>query len=106
MNDIIKYQIRLNKIAENSIIRSDGTVASTYDKDFFVTVSIFKESKIDDYINVDIDPLRLVVERQLINPYFIELGFFEDIDAVLSENSTSNNSVQEKSERYGIIINK
>jgi hypothetical protein len=106
MEDVKKYQIRLNKIGESSIVRSDGVIANTYDKDFYITVSIFKKNKVEGYVNVDVDPLRLVVERQFINPYFIELGFFEDIDSVLSQNSNNNNSVQEKAEKYGITINR
>ena len=106
MEDIKKYKIKLNKIDENSIIRSNGVISNTYDKDFFITISIYKNNKVEGYVNVDVDPLRLVIERQLINPYFIELGFFEDVDAVLSSNSLNKNSVQEKSERYNITINR
>ena len=37
---------------------------------------------VDDYVDVDIDPTRATVERQLINPFFMELGFFEDITSI------------------------
>jgi len=98
MGDIKKYQIKVDFIPGGGIKRSDGIIADSYDRDFYITVPIFRNIIIDDYVDVEIDPLRLEVERQLINPYFIELGFFENI--------SSTNSIVTKSKNYGIDINK
>jgi hypothetical protein len=104
MEEFKKYKIRLNKVPGGAIMRSDGILSDTYDKDFYITVPIMKTVDVDEYVDVAIDPLRLVVNRQLINPYFLELGFFENVDSVKKENSNSINSVEEKSSRYGIDI--
>ena len=61
---------------------------------------------LQDYVEVSIDPLKTTIDRQLINPFFIELGFFENIESVLSGNTKTQNSIQEKSPKYGIDINR
>jgi hypothetical protein len=106
MKEFKKYKIRLNKIPGGSIMRSDGTLSTSYDKDFYITIPVFKSLYVNNYVDVEIDPLRLVVERQEFNPYFIELDFFQNIESVLKENTTGINSVEDKSDRYGIDINK
>ena len=50
--------------------------------------------------------MRTTMQRQFINPFFIELGFFEDVESILSGNTNTENSVQIKSKKYGIDINK
>lgn len=106
MKEVFKYKIRLNVNPGGGVVTSARYVANSYDKDFFVTLPIYKTQELDGYVSVEGDPLRTTVERQLINPYFIELGFFENIQSVLSGNSKSQLSVQEKSEQYGIDINR
>lgn len=106
MKNIQKYTIRLNKMSDGAIIRSDGSFADSYDKDFYVTISIFKDMSISNYVDVEIDPLELVVNRPLFNPYFIELGFFKNIRKLsYGEVKTKfDKSVQGKAEDYGITI--
>lgn len=104
MEEFLKYTIRLNKFPGGGVIRTDRTLSDSYDKDFYITVPVLKTVDVDEYVDVEIDPLRLNVERQLINPYFLELGFFENIDSVKQENSNGINSVEEKASRYGIDI--
>lgn len=106
MEEIKKYTIRINKSAEGFIQRSDGSYSTTYDKDFYITLPIYKESKLNDYVNVWIDPDKLIIERQLVNPYFIELNFFENISSVLQENSIDGKSVEVKAKTFGIDIQK
>jgi len=106
MKEVFKYKIRLNVNPGGGVITSSGVLSDSYDKDFFITLPIYKTQELDGYVSVGKDPLRTVVERQLINPYFIELGFFENIKSVLSGNSKSQSSVQEKSQKYGIDINR
>lgn len=80
MNDPIEYKLYIDYIPDKGIRRKNGIIADTPEKDFYINLSIYKNIQIDDYVDVEIDPLTLHVERQLINPYFIELGFFERIE--------------------------
>jgi hypothetical protein len=106
MEEVFEYKIRLNIVPGGGIKTSSGAIANAYDKDFYVTLPIYTTQDLKDYVDIAVDPLRTTVTRQFINPYFIELGFFEDIESVLSGNSKSQNSVDEKSPKYGIDINK
>ena len=106
MEEVFKYTVRLNINPGGGIRTSTGLVADSYDKDFFITLPIYKTQDIEGYVEVEKDPLKTVVNRQLINPYFIELGFFENINSVLSGSSQAKFNVEEKSQKYGIDINK
>ena len=106
MEEVFRYKVRLNVNPGGGIKTSTGLVANSYDKDFFITLPIYKTEDLEGYVDVEKDPLKTVVNRQLINPYFIELGFFENIKSVLSGNSEARFNVEEKSEKYGIAINK
>lgn len=105
MKEIKRYKIRLPKYPNLGIQRSDGYFSESYDKDFYINIPIFKEDIISDYVNVFIDPTKLEIERQFINPYYIELGFFKNVSAILKENSTNKKSVEEKSYNYNLKIN-
>jgi hypothetical protein len=106
MKEVFKYKIRLNKIPGGGIVTSSGVISDSYDKDFFITLPIYKTEDLEGYVGVEKDPLKTTLQRQLINPYFIELGFFENIKSVLSGNTKTLYSVEEKSQIYGIDINK
>lgn len=106
MEEVFKYKVRLNTNPGGGIRTSTGLVADSYDKDFFITLPIYKTQDIEGYVEVERDPLKTVVNRQLINPYFIELGFFENINSVLSGSSKAKFTVEEKAQKYGIDINK
>jgi len=105
MEDVQRHKIRINKF-EGGIIRTDGVIADTYDKDFYITISIFKDITINEYVDIEIDPLKTEVQRQFVNPYFIELGFFRDIKSVTPKQNSIGTSVEDKAQKYGIKINK
>jgi hypothetical protein len=105
MKEVQRYKIRLPKYPNLGIQRSDGYISDSYDKDFYINIPIFKEEVVSDYVNVFIDPTKLEIERQFINPYYIELGFFKNISSILKENSKNKNSVEEKSYNYNLKIN-
>lgn len=106
MEEAFKYKIRLNVNPGGGVKTSTGQISNAYDKDFHITLPIYVTKDLQDYVDISIDPLRTVVDRQLVNPFFIELGFFENIEAVLSGNSRSQNTIQQKSPKYGIDINR
>jgi hypothetical protein len=105
MKEIKRYKIRLPKYPNLGVQTSDGYFSESYDKDFYINIPIFKENVISDYVNVFIDPSKLEIERQFINPYYIELGFFKNISSILKENSKNQNSAEEKSYNYNLKIN-
>ncbi len=62
---------------------------TTYD-DFYIDVFLTKSfRKVDEYIDVEKDDLRTSIDRQLVNPYFIELAFFETIKSINVSGSTN-----------------
>jgi len=52
------------------------------EKDNFLTIMLSKTRVIDGYVDEKKDERIVKVERQQINPYFIELGFFDDISRI------------------------
>jgi len=105
MKDIQKYKVRLPKYPNKGIQRTDGSFSESYDKDFYINVLIEKENTLSDYVNVYVDPSRLEIQRQSINPYYIELGFFKNVTSILKENTNNKNSIEEKSYNYNLKIN-
>jgi len=102
MNSSIKIELFIDK-RPNGILQPSGMLGNTNDSDFYVNIPLNKNITLfEDYVTISTDPFRTTIERQLINPYFIELGFFETINAV----SGGTNSIMEKSKLYGITINK
>jgi hypothetical protein len=71
-----------------------------------ITLPVYKTIDIEEYVDVSIDPYRFTVERQFINPFFVEIGLFKNIDSIRQENSDITYSVEEESEKYDIRINK
>lgn len=47
--------------------------------DFFLTLFLRRSTNIDEYVDVQKDTENFSINRQLINPYFIEYGFFDTI---------------------------
>jgi hypothetical protein len=87
----------------NGILQPSGMLGNNNDSDFYVNVPLYRNIALfEDYVNITSDPFKTVIDRQLINPYFIELGFFETVDSV----SGTTDSIVNKAPSYGITINK
>lgn len=71
----------LRKEDEN-IINSNNTIGHISDNDWFLTIPIYKSISSDGYVTVNKDNFIYKIERQEINPYFFELGFFETIEQI------------------------
>lgn len=79
MKNQIKIKIHLDK-RDLGIVQPDGTYSTQNHSDFFVNINLNKRFKLfDDYVDVQKDPFRTEMDRQFINPWFIEFGFFESI---------------------------
>lgn len=48
--------------------------------DFFLPVFLTRTNEIFEYVQIDRDDKIEVIERQEVNPFFIELSFFDGID--------------------------
>ncbi len=108
MEEIRKIKIFLDK-RPGGIVQPTGTYGIKNANDFFVSVQLLKEVKLSgDYVDIALDPNRFVLQRQFINPYFIELSFFEDIDRVGSDSDlpTDQGSLKGKAKKYNITINR
>lgn len=71
----------LRKEGEN-IINSNNTIGNISDDDWFLTIPIYKSITSDGYVVINKDNFTYKIERQEINPYFYELGFFETIEQI------------------------
>lgn len=80
----LKFTIFIDKRKEEGILRPKSRVfATTPESDFYINIPLFKKIKLtDEYVDISVDPKKHTVQRQLINPYFIELGFFENIESI------------------------
>lgn len=87
----------------NGILQPNGMLGNINYSDFYINVPLTKNvATFEDYVNVVLDPFKTSIKRQMINPYFIELGFFETISSV----SGSTDSITEKVKSFGLTINK
>lgn len=103
-------------LRENGVVQPDGTYSSQNYRDYYVNINLNRNFKlIEPYVDIQLDPLRVDMQRQLINPWFIEFGFFESIKTTGITGKTSNNlnvlvpSIQnliKKADNFSITINR
>lgn len=115
MENNLKIKIYLH-YEDQGVVQPDGTIGTQNIKDYYVNVPLINEYHLyDDYVDVQRDPLRVDMQRQLINPWFIELGFFESVKTTGITGATSNNNhvlvpanqnLIRKAENFSITINK
>ena len=77
--------------------------------DFYLTVSLFKNIKLNDaYVDIFQDETKFTIQRQEVNPYFSEFGFFMPIRTIGNENSKSSSKTEiyPVAKKYNIDINK
>ena len=103
-------------LREDGVVQPDGTYGTQNNKDYYVNLNLNREIRIiDEYIDIQKDPLRVDMQRQFINPWFIEYGFFESIRSTGITGTSSNNynvlvptteNLIKKAEIFSITINK
>ena len=81
MNFQRKEQIQIT-ILSGKVETSTASLANYYDHDWYINVALSKDIEFSDYIEVNRDTYQLTIDRQEINPYFYELGFFETIQSI------------------------
>lgn len=90
----------------NGIVQPDGSLGTENHTDFYINIPITRTyKKFDDYIQVEKDPFRTLIDRPKINPYFIEFGFFETIKTI-KDNGHPEENIEQKSKNFNITINK
>lgn len=78
-DNTLKIKLFLEK-RPNGIVQPSGTLGTQNVKDYWVNVNLTREyGIIDEYIDIEMDPYRAVLEKQNVNPWFVEFGFFESI---------------------------
>jgi len=103
--NILHCKIFLDK-RPGGVVQPDGSLSEQNHSDFYINIPLSRSyKKFDDYINVEKDPLRTIINRQEVNPYFIELSFFETIKGI-ENNGNAHENIREKSKLYNITINK
>lgn len=111
------YKVKLYlDLREDGVVQPDGTYGTENKNDYYINLNLIRKFKIhDSYVDVQLDPLRVNMQRQLINPWFIEFGFFESIRSTGITGSTSTNynvlvpsveNIIKKAEIFSITINK
>jgi len=103
-----KISLFLDK-RELGILQPDGSYGKKNNKDWYVTIPFISTNKIvDDYVQIYMDPFRSIIERQLVNPYFVDYGFFETVKSYSSTTETvgSDLFIETKAKVYNIDINK
>jgi len=105
MEPIYKISLFLDK-RDLGILQPDGTYKTKNHSDWYVTVPLNRTlSLVDDYVYTYLDPFRTFMPRQLVNPYFVDYGFFENIESYSASTSGAHNIVT-KAPLYRIDINK
>lgn len=109
----IKIKLYLNK-RPNGVVQSDGTYGTQNLNDYYVNINLTSEFNIiDEYIDIQLDPFRTIMDRQLVNPWFNEFGFFESIRSTGITGRTNNTQivpelqdVQRKAKIFSIDMNR
>lgn len=79
MDSTLKIKIFLDK-RDNGIVMPDGSLGTQNVKDYYINVNLMREINIiDEFIDIQLDPYRTQLDKQTINPWFHEFGFFESI---------------------------
>lgn len=90
-DNIIKIKLFLQKEPEG-VVQPNGFIGTQNTRDYYVNFPLNKESRLlGDYVDIQFDPTRFDMQRQLINPWFIEFGFFESLTTTGITGKTSNN---------------
>lgn len=99
MNENLKYELYLNIVSVSGtsaegafsgnttgntgiifkIKGSKGNLLDYPENDFYLNIPLYKNSNIEEYIDVQQQEGVQTIERQNINPYFIEYSFFDTI---------------------------
>ena len=93
-NDIKKYQIYahtrplLSSDVGYGFVYSDGSINENPENDFFVSILISIDSNLQGYVDIQNDGNIEVLERQEINPYFIEFSFFNSTERIKTNNGS------------------
>lgn len=99
MENVKKYKILINK-------QENGNVSNINFSDFYLNLFLTKyNNKYSDYVDVNVDTYKTQIDRQLINPFFIELAFFETVNKISSGSTNHSESVYDKASDYKITIN-
>lgn len=84
--DILKYELFLDARLSSGFTSGYGIYQPTYgtldakpEKDFFINVPLHQTHEIYEYVDVDIDKTIEPIQRQEINPFYLEYMFFDDI---------------------------
>lgn len=109
---IHKITLFLDK-RELGILQPNNSYGTKNYNDWYINIPFTKTFKFaDDYVHTYIDPFKTSLSRQLVNPYFIEYGFFETISSFsgnvvdISVNTIDMPNIDFKAKLYGIDINK
>lgn len=87
------------------ILQPNGTYGQKNHSDWYVVIPFFQSNRlVDEYVYTYMDPFKTTMTRQMINPHFIELGFFENIQSFSS--STDIHNIEIKAPLYNIELNK
>jgi len=110
-DELIKYKLFVDK-RTNGIVQPNGTFSGQNSNDFFINIPLYRSfNKYDEYVNIEKDKTTTIINRQQINPFFLELGFFETIKATnptgqtMQNNYTEQETIYGKSSLYNIKIN-
>jgi hypothetical protein len=69
-------------------VKNDRTLSDIPERDFFITVPLFKKDVLHEYVDIQKDNTIQKVERQEVNPFFLEYKFFDDV----TKNKVNNGS--------------
>jgi len=86
--DIQKHQMYVKTLSNTGTTRGyvfvypNGSLHMNPQNDFYLNIFLTKTTEIDEYVDIQKDDTIYVINRQNINPYFIELGFFNSVDRI------------------------
>jgi len=94
-----------NKNIVKKTLYLDHRVLDDNRKDFLIPILLTRTYGINEYVDVKKDNYQYIIERQDINPYYIEFGFFDTIKSI-SSTTIINENILLKANEKNIIINK
>jgi hypothetical protein len=62
-----------------AFVNGDGNISEVPFSDFWLNIPLFKTEELLDYVDVQKDKRIQAIERQEINPFYLEYKFFDDV---------------------------
>lgn len=78
----LKRKCLFSSLQQKTLSSFNGVISPCKNSDYFIPLMLTRTSEIYEYADIKKDKKIIKVERQNVNPYFSELGFFDNLSRI------------------------